>query len=239
MSTTLDRKFLVDVTNDLTLAAGFLRVAGVEMFAPDNAPTIQDTTASDTSGSSTGEVTLYTSTATMTIFRRIVAGVYDPAQELIRTATLLKFGTAARIGMRWYDKDGGPETGKGIYIPKWTRTNSGVPNVEKVSLTFTNTDAAPTLDFTNPGTAPVAPVIYAATPTAQSVGKILTIIGNGFSGTTGASSVTIGGTNATNYIVQSDTVITAVVPAGSAGAAAIVVTNLVGASNSFAYTRGA
>jgi hypothetical protein len=82
-------------------------------------------------------------------------------------------------------------------------------------------------------------VIVSATPTAQSVGKILTINGSNFTGTVPTTGVTIGGVNASSWIVQSDSVITAVVPTGSAGSAPIIVTNAVGASASFAYTRGA
>lgn len=239
MSTTLDRKFLVDVTLDLTLAGSWVRVNGVSAFAPLNNPNIVDTTASDTSGSSTSEITLYDTTATMTVFRRVVSGVYDPGQELIRGVTKLKFGTAARLGMRWYDAAAGPETGMGIFICTWKRSNTGVKNAEMADITFTNTDAAPTLDFSNPYSPTLAPVVTGATPSAAAVGTTLSIVGVNFTGTTGASHVTIGGTNATSYIVQNDNLITAVVPAGSAGSAPIIVTNTVGASPSFPYTRGA
>lgn len=239
MSTTLDRKFLCDVTLDLTLAGSWVRVNGVSAFAPLNNPNVVDTTASDTLGYSTSEITLYDTTATMTFFRRVVFSVYDPGQELIRGVTKGKFGTAARLGLRWYDAAAGPETGMGIFIAAWKRSNTGVKNVEMADVTFTNTDAVPTFDFANPYAATSAPVITGASPAAAAVGTILSIVGVGFTGTTGASHVTIGGTNATNYIVQSDTLITAVMPAGSAGAAALVVTNAVGASPSFAYTRGA
>lgn len=90
------------------------------------------------------------------------------------------------------------------------------------------------------GSAPaVVPTISAATPSAAAAGATVTITGTGFTSVTGASSVKFGATNATSYTVVSDTSITAVMPAGSAGSAAIVVTNAVGASTAFAYTRGA
>lgn len=239
MATTLDRKFLVDVTLDLTLAGSWVRVNGVSAFAPLNSPNVVDTTASDTSGYSTSEITLYDTTATMTFFRRQSAGVYDPGQELIRGVTKGKFGTAARIGVRWYDAAAGPETGMMVAIASWKRSNTGVKNAEMADITFTNTDSVPTFDFANPFAATAAPVITGASPAAASVGTVLSIVGVGFTGTTGATHVTIGGSNATNYIVQNDNLITAVVPAGSAGSAALIVTNAVGASPSFAYTRGA
>jgi len=89
------------------------------------------------------------------------------------------------------------------------------------------------------GSAAVVPTITAATPSAAAAGATVTITGTGFTSVTGAASVKFGATNATSYSVVSDTSITAVMPAGSAGSAAIVVTNAVGASAAFAYTRGA
>ncbi len=81
----------------------------------------------------------------------------------------------------------------------------------------------------------VAPVITAATPSGAVATDTVTVTGTGF---TGATAVTIGGTSATSFNVVSNTSLTLVVPAGSAGSAPIVVTTPAGASNSFAYTRG-
>ena len=46
-------------------------------------------------------------------------------------------------------------------------------------------------------------------------GNQVTLTGSGFTGTTGATGVTFGGTDATAYTVNSDTSITATVPGGS------------------------
>ena len=81
-----------------------------------------------------------------------------------------------------------------------------------------------------------APIVSAALPSAQSVGKSLLIRGVRFTGTTAA---TIGGVAVTNFTVIDDVTLAVTVPAGSAGAAAIIVTNASGASASFAYVRGA
>lgn len=237
MPTSLSRKFRVDVTSDLTLAGGWVQLNGVNDFKPDVAPNMVDTSAYDTNGWNSMEITANQWSATVGVFRRQdLVGVYDPGQELVR-ACIAQFGTAARVGLRWYDKNGSPEAYQGVAIVKWERGQTGVNDVETVTVTLTGDGALATI--TNPGVAAAAPVVVSATPSAAAVSTILSIKGSGFTGTVGASHVTIGGTNATSYVVQSDSLITAVMPAGSAGSAAVVVTNTVGASNSLAYTRGA
>jgi hypothetical protein len=174
--------------------------------------------------------------AVASIFRRLSGGVYDPGQELCR-ATVGQFGAAARVGVRWYDKNGGPEAYSGVALVAWARSNTAVTNVEKSTITFTNTDIPLNLNITNPYSVASVPVVTGATPASAGVGAALAIYGQYITGTTGASHVTVGGVNATSYTVQNDGLITAVVPAGSAGSAPIVVTNVTGASNSLPYTR--
>lgn len=83
------------------------------------------------------------------------------------------------------------------------------------------------------------PFIASALPSGAAAGSQVTITGSGFTGVTGAASVKFGATNASSYVVVNDTSIVAVMPAGSAGAANIVVTSPAGPSAAFAYTRGA
>ncbi len=76
-------------------------------------------------------------------------------------------------------------------------------------------------------------------PTAG--GMIVVITGNNFTGLSGASAVTFGGTNASSYVVDSSTQITAVAPAHVAGTVDVVVTTAAGSSptagtgNDFTY----
>lgn len=79
--------------------------------------------------------------------------------------------------------------------------------------------------------------ILAATPSGAGAGALVTIAGSRFAGTSGAAGVKFGAVNATSYTVVSDSTIVAVVPAGSAGSAPIIVTNGAGASTAFPYTR--
>jgi hypothetical protein len=163
MSTTLSRKFRVDVTTDLTLASGWLQLNGIDDWSPQINPNLEETSAYDTTGWKTNEVTMQDWTATASLFRRIVTSVYDPGQELIR-ATQGQFGTAARCGVRWYDKNGGPEAYSGVALPELNRANTGVSNVEKWSITFACTDIPLNINITNPFSVASVPVITSVTP---------------------------------------------------------------------------
>ncbi|WP_454115472.1 phage major capsid protein [Microbacterium lacticum] len=79
------------------------------------------------------------------------------------------------------------------------------------------------------------PTISAATPSAAATNAVVTITGTKFVGTLG---VTFGGVAAPNFTVVSPTSLQAIVPAGTAGSANIIVTNNKGASSAFTYTRG-
>lgn len=82
---------------------------------------------------------------------------------------------------------------------------------------------------------PAAPVIYSmsdqAGPTAG--GEVVIVNGNGFVGVT---TVTVGGTNATDFEVESSTRIALITPAKTAGTHQVVVTNGAGASATGAQT---
>lgn len=74
----------------------------------------------------------------------------------------------------------------------------------------------------------------AGQPDPAAVGQLITIKGTRF---TGATNVTIDGTPATDYTVVDSETIVATLPAGDAGAADVVVTNGVGGSTAYSYTR--
>ena len=178
-------------------------------------------------------------TLAATVFRRNNGtNVYDAGQELVRTA-VGQFGDAARVGVRWFDKNGGPEANSGVAVVTWKRTNSGVKNLEQAQITFTGTDIPLNQNITNPYQATLNPVVTAVSPASQVTGGAVLITGANFTGLVSTTGVKFGGVNATSFTLQSDQSITAVLPTGSAGSAPVVVTTSVGASNSFAYTRGA
>lgn len=235
-ATALARKFAVAV--DTTGGGVWTAVAGIYTLAfPPVTPNMSDSTSYDQAGGTTSEPTAYSWSATFSAYRRLTGGAtYDPAQEFLRLLAFQNFGDTSRANVRIYDKQGGPEAFQGFAYVQWAKANNGVNDLDAGTVTLTG-DGLLTI-ITNPVTGSLVPQAVSALPTAQSVGKILSIRGNLFTGTT---AITIGGVSvaAGAFTVQSDNFITAVVPAGTAGSAPVVVTNAAGAGNSLAYTRGA
>lgn len=239
MTNALARKFAVQVTSDLTLATGWVALNGISDLNPEVAPSLEDATAYDVNGWATSEPTLQAWTVQATFFRRYATGnVYDAGQELVR-ACVGQFATGARIGIRWFDKNGGPEAFSGVAIPAWKRTNTAVKNLEQAQVTFTGTDIPLNLNISNPYATALNPVITSVTPSGIGTAGAVTIQGSGFTGLVATTGVKFGGTNATSFSLLNDSQIVAVLPSGSAGATTVLVTTSVGASNSFTYTRAA
>jgi hypothetical protein len=78
------------------------------------------------------------------------------------------------------------------------------------------------------------PIISTVLPSGAAAGELVTVNGSGF---TGATSVTVGGTEVADFTVINDGYIVASLPAGAAGSAPVIVTNAQGASTAKAYTR--
>lgn len=231
MTSTLARRFKVDVSTD---GNTWIPFKGIQDFSVPEKPTVQSVADYDTNGFDSKEKTLTSWTATIKARRPLTAGALDPGQELVR-ATQYQFGTAARVYIRWYDRNNLPEAWSGYAIVTWVSSKTATADVEEVTATF---DGDGTLTaISNPVTNPNVPVITSATPSGAAAGALLRIQGAYFTGTTGATGVKIGGVNATSYDLVSDSLIEAIVPAGTAGSAPIIVTNGAGASTSFPYTR--
>lgn len=236
MSTALARKFRVDVTTDLTLAGGWLEVAAINDFSHNATPNLEDASSYDTEGYASFEKTFEEWVARATFSRRITGGVYDAGQELIRGRSVGQWGDNARVGVRFYDRFGGPEAYKGVALVGWERAQTGVKNLDAATVTFTGTDV-PLQPIANPGVAAAAPVVLSVTPSGASAAQLVTIKGTGFTGVVATTGVKFGGVNAADWELVSDQVLVASLPAGSAGSAPVIVTNAVGASAAFAYTR--
>lgn len=95
--------------------------------------------------------------------------------------------------------------------------------------------------FTDDGifTGTAVPTILSILPASAAVGTLVQITGTKFTGVTGAAGVKFNAINATNYVVNNDSLITATMPAGSAASIPVIVTNGAGASAPFTYVRGA
>ena len=235
MTTTLARRMKVDVS---TIAAptSWVSLKGINDFSAPISPTLQDANDYDSTGFGSKEKTMIDWVATAKARRLTNAGVFDPGQELVRTANL-QFADLARLNIRWYDRFGAPEAYQGIAICGFVASKTGVADLDEATMTFTGDGILAAI--ANPYAAAAVPVVLAATPSGASVGQLVTITGTGFIGTVPTTGVNFNAVNATSWSVVSDNTIVAVMPAGSAGSGAIVVTNGAGASTSFAYTRGA
>lgn len=230
MTVALARRFKVDVSTD---NATWVSLKGIN----DLNPAISNTTVSaddyDSNGFNAIEKTAISWVLTIKAFRKVGTGyTFDPGQELVRAAQL-QFGAAARVYVRWYDRNGGPEAFSGFAVVGYSASQTGVDALDEVTITLTGDGVLAAIS--NPylaGTA--APVITSISPSGQGAAKSVLIAGSGF---TAATNVTFGGTAATSYSVINDQSITAVLPTGSAGSVNVIVTTAAGASAAFAYTR--
>lgn len=231
MTSTLARRFKVDVSTNGTTWVPF---KGIQDFNVPEKPTVQSVADYDTNGFDSKEKTLTSWTATIKARRPLTAGALDPGQELVR-ATQYQFDTAARVYIRWYDRNNLPEAWSGYAIVTWVSSKTATGDVEEITATFEGDGTLTAI--ANPVTNPNVPVITSATPSGQGAGTMVRLQGAYFTGVVATTGVKIGGVNASSWDYVSDSLIEFVVPTGTAGSAPIVVTNTAGASASFPYTR--
>lgn len=229
MSNALARRFAVDVSVDDT---NWVPLKGITDFNPQENPTLQATDDYDTNGFASFEKTMTGAKVAIKANRKLNAGAFDPGQELCR-ATRYQFGDSARIYVRWYDRNGAPEAYSARYLVDYQQSKTGAADIEEVTIAFTADGVVSPI--TNPAGAASKPTIVSATPTAAATGTLVTITGAYF---TGVTAVDFGATAAVDFTVVSDSTIVAAMPTGSAGTANITVTNGVGVSAAFTYTRG-
>lgn len=104
---------------------------------------------------------------------------------------------------------------------------------DKGGYKFTLTSDGVVEDITSPIASAGNPVIESVvTPAGKTVGDVIVVKGYKFTGTTG---FTMDGASGVKFVVIDDYTITLLIPATVSGAAAIIITNATGASNSFSY----
>ncbi|MEV6297854.1 IPT/TIG domain-containing protein [Actinoplanes sp. NPDC051861] len=142
-------------------------------------------------------------------------------------ATRSASAQASEFGIRFYNRDGlddGQSYEGRVYVKEWK--GSGGKGRETPDLVLQGQGAI--VDITNP-LASALPVITSLSPAAAgtAAGGLIQIFGQKF---TGATQVSFGGTNATNFTVISDVLIVATKPALTAGTKDTVVTTGAGSS---------
>lgn len=233
MPTELARRFRVDVSTD---DISYVQIKGVNDFNPQVANTEADASAYDTDGWGSTEITLKNWSASVKTFVRTEAGVLDPGIKMCRD-TELAFGDSARLWVRTYDRNTGKEARKGRAIVTYNRSKSGVTDLDEVQIDFKGDGAL--VAIADVAVTVAVPVVLSALPSGVAAGGQVEITGANFVGVVATTGVKFGAANATSWVVVSANKIVAVMPAGVAGAANIVVTNASGASTAFPYTRGA
>lgn len=163
-------------------------------------------------------------------------GQYQPELQALIDASK-ENGQDNLVRLQVYDALGADYAFDGWFSIQVTRTSTGWDDKGWFQITATQNRFLGWI--TNPVLTGNIPLISSVTPPAAEEGDDLYIQGEQFTGTTGATGVKIGGVNATSYNVLNDSLIVAVVPAGAAGSAPIIVHNPAGDSEPFAYVRGA
>jgi hypothetical protein len=227
------RNIGVDISTD---NATWLTVPGRTDNAPVFNPTKQDSTDVDSGGFKSITVTDMAWTVVVKYYRLSNGGVPNAVQQMIE-ACEGQFGDSGELYVRWYETDGGAYAKTGRAVVTIVRSKTSEPDLSEITVTFDGDGAATSI--TNPYSANLAPVVLSATPSGVAVGGLVVITGQHFTGVVPATGVKFGAVTATVTTVDSDTQIHAVMPTGSAGSAAVTVTNPTGVSNSLPYTRGA
>jgi hypothetical protein len=234
MANALARRYRLDVSSDGT---NWVKLGAITDLAPTESPTTQAADTYDTNGFNAFEKTMTAWQIVAKFLMPTTGSVPSDAGQALISATRFQFGSAARIYARWYDRNGGTDAWAGVALVDWNQSKTGVADIGEVTATFKGDGVLE--QITNPYASTSVPTISAATPSGAVAGGQVQITGAGFIGTIASTGVKFGAVSATSWIVISDSLIVAVMPAGSSGSAAVVVTNASGASSALPYTRGA
>lgn len=118
--------------------SGWTAFNGINDFTYAIAATLQSTDTYETDGWASSEKTMQTWSATVKAFRPIggETPAFDAGQEIVRAAQD-QFGTAARVWVQFYNKDGLDEAWQGIALVDWSQSKSAVADVQEITVKFT------------------------------------------------------------------------------------------------------
>jgi hypothetical protein len=137
---TLNRKWYLDVSNNAGVT--WVPVMGMTEFQPGTEPTMQDDSDFDSEGYRSSTKTAQAWSCTGTVRRGVVPGttpVYDPGQEMIRTAAD-EMGVANVLTVRFYEmEDGGPRilAYRGEVATDWTDNGGDMAANSTAGFTLT------------------------------------------------------------------------------------------------------
>lgn len=220
MTTALARRYRADVSKDGT---NWVQIMGMNDFNPTLDRTTQDSSDYDSDGWGSSEITMQSWGVDIKANRKTTASVFDPGQELCRAASD-KYGEDARLYVRWYDKNGGAEAYQGRGIVEFSRSKTGVTDLDEAEIKITGDGARK--EIPNPLSSTSAPAITAVSPSPVTVGELLQLTGSGF---TGATAVKFGSTAADVYTVVSDGLVVVTAP-DAVGTQSVTITSPAGTS---------
>lgn len=236
----LARRWYLDVNTGTYASPVWTGVFGVEDFKPSVDPSVQDDSDFDSGGWKSSTVSALAWSMDLKLARKVTdsdATVYDPGQEALRAAAGT-MGISNVVDVRWYEMtSGGPkvEAYRGYAAVTWTEDGGSQDALATVSCKLTGKGARTAI--THPDGAQAKAEIYSITPSAAAAGggTLVEIHGTNFmlagvDDVVATTGITLGGTNFTSWIVESNNVIFAVTPAKAAGTYTVVITNSAGAS---------
>ncbi|QDM27463.1 phospholipase [Tardiphaga sp. vice304] len=209
----------------------------ITAVAPAGTGTVNVTVTNNAVTSATGAGTQYTYLPAPTVTAlNPTSGPAGGTNSVVITGTGFT-GTSGAAGVRF-----GATNATSYVVDSATQITAVAPaGTGVVNVTVTNNSATSATGAGNQYTYIAGPAVTALNPTSGTVagGNSVVITGTGFTGTTGAASVRFGATNATSYVVNSATQITAVAPSGT-GVVNVTVTNnsatsATGAGNQYTY----
>jgi hypothetical protein len=142
---TLARKYRLDVSTGTDATSGapiWTQVRGVSEFTPTVDTTLEDDSDYDSDGWASQTKTQLAWMLEMTVKRKVTldTAAYDPGQEALRVAAE-SFGADGVVHVRWYDRDGGPESYEGYAEVSWNPSGGSPTALSEVGVTLTGKGA--------------------------------------------------------------------------------------------------
>jgi hypothetical protein len=225
-ATALQRKWVWQVNMGTVSVPVWTTVPGLQEFTPNVEPTDQEDNDYENGGWGGSTRTMLVWGLEANLSHRQETGTYveNPVQKKLRLAAATIDADTGVIHQRWYDRNGSDEAYEGYGLITWAPAGGGVADLERVAVTVTPSATNPVLTtITNPVNTTPTPIVASVSPATgdDAGGTLVTISGAYF---TGATDVEFDDVNATSFLVVSDSKISAVVPAGTAGPANVDVT---------------
>lgn len=147
----LARHWKVDVNMGTTLSPDWQALPAMTEFQHTAPPNLEDSTTYDSDGWEESTKTAQSWQAELTFNRKASpdSTTFSPVHEKLRTAWL-SYGDAAKVGIRFYDRNGLPEAYSGTVFVEWEPQGGDYKAVGQVKATLKGT--GPLLAITNPVT---------------------------------------------------------------------------------------